>query len=198
MGAVLNHVEFCLDEIECEIEEADEAVLASCLKSGLKGNIASMRAIIEAARASKPAAMVPKLPMAAAPRGLQEAEDFMRIRGVTREDAQLLAAGGVRRYETIANWRRSDIEMLGGGKALRERVASENWIEQAAMLAAGQSTAYATALEQHSATVQSPLQAITDAIAAAMADRETIRSAASTPVSASITSAPASRSGLAA
>jgi len=196
--AVLKHVEFCLDEIECEIEEADEAVLAPSLKAGLEGNIASMRAIIEAARTSKPGATVSGLAVTVGLQGPQQSEELTRIRGITREDARWLVASGVRQYETIANWRRPDIEALGGGKALRERIARENWIEQAAILAAGRSTAYATALDQHPVANPSPLQAITDAIAAAMAEREPTRSAASTPVSASMTSAPASGSDLAA
>lgn len=173
---MLKHIEFCLDEIACEIEALEPGVLAASLKAALEGNIASMRAIVGAARGTVAGSSPPSLTAGSiSDQGPPATDELTRIRGVSTADMEMLAAHGVALFETIAAWRRADIEALGGGKALRLRIAQENWIEQAAILAAGRSTAFAADFDQCQTPDRSPVLAITAAIAEAMSPGETRR-----------------------
>ena len=127
----MRHIEFCLEEIECEIEALDDWQMGGESRSGLAAHIAGMRAIL-ADLAVKPAA---RLEVAG--------DDLTLVRGIGVADAAMLAGKGITRFAEISDWTRAGIDALGGGDALRQRIASENWIEQAAILATGRLTHHA-------------------------------------------------------
>lgn len=85
-------------------------------------------------------------------------DDLTLIRGVDAALAQELAAHGITRFATIAAWTTADIASIAT-TASPQRIAKENWIEQAALLAAGTMTTFATAaLEAKTADEVAPLE----------------------------------------
>ncbi|MGE0701120.1 MAG: hypothetical protein AB7O57_18640, partial [Hyphomicrobiaceae bacterium] len=114
------HIAFCLEEIDAEIEALPPSILADDERQGLLAHVAAMRGILEQVDA----------------RALTRApgDDLGRIKGIGPDDVIWLSAKGHVRYSDIAAWRRPDIDALEGGRALLERIAAENWIEQAAIL----------------------------------------------------------------
>lgn len=138
---MVRHIVFCLEEIEAEIEALDGASLGEKDRACLANHIAGMRIILAAAA---PAAEADDANGALAL--ARKGDDLTLIRGIAVDDLVLLAKRGVTTFAGIAGWTRADIDALGGGKALRQRIARENWIEQAALLAAGIGTAHAAAI----------------------------------------------------
>lgn len=78
-------------------------------------------------------------PPAVASRGQ---EDLQRISGINMEIEALLNRQGVMRYSQIASWSPTDTGRFDGLLGQAGRVARENWIEQAQILARGGDTAY--------------------------------------------------------
>ncbi len=75
-------------------------------------------------------------------------DDLTRIKGIDPVLAQDLRRLGVENFKTISHWTRSDIGRIGRELNLESRIQRENWIEQAAMLAAGNSTVFAETAKQ--------------------------------------------------
>lgn len=156
---MVRHIELCLDEIQCEIEALDATAFGPIGQTALQGHVAGMRAIIEAWRSTQ-------MPFMA---GVDEEpggdfDDLTAIRGLDPSDAAMLAIKGVVRFHTIADWRQDDIAALGGGKALKRRIAAENWIEQAAILAAGQQTSFSQ-MRAHAANAEGNVTAASAVLA---------------------------------
>jgi predicted flap endonuclease-1-like 5' DNA nuclease len=82
------------------------------------------------------AAAVPVRPTSPAPDNLQ------RIGGITAEIEEALKAQGVSRYSQIAHWSPSDIKRLEEHLGTSGRIARENWVEQAQILARGGDTRF--------------------------------------------------------
>lgn len=85
-------------------------------------------------------------------------DDLQRVGGIDIEIEALLNGHGVTRYAQIASWTRIDIERLDGGLAQDGRVARENWIEQAQILARGGDTAFSRAYDRRAAEMQDSQQ----------------------------------------
>lgn len=130
---VIRHIEFCLQEIECEIEAGSGTGLSKSGREGLQNKIAGMRALLAVWQLNATA-------MAAGDR-------LTMIRGIDGDTAAHLAARGITRFDTIANWRRADILALVDGTLSFERIAEQNWIEQAAVLVEGNLTHFARSTE---------------------------------------------------
>jgi predicted flap endonuclease-1-like 5' DNA nuclease len=98
-------------------------------------------------------------------------DDLQRIRGINMEVEALLNRQGVTRYSQISSWSRVDTGRFDGLLGQDGRIARENWIEQAQILARGGDTSYSrdydrrvsgakTAEEQASAGRTSDLAAL--------------------------------------
>lgn len=152
------HIAFCLEEIEAEIEADHGSVLDRATRDALGTHIASMRALLEQVRGN-PRNQLSSLASAKGTAGVK-GDDFSLIRGVDAQDLALLAAKGVTTYRAIADWRRGDIDALGGGKQLFRRIAQEGWIEQAALLASGKLTHFAQSRQQPTAETPAAPEAV--------------------------------------
>lgn len=71
----------------------------------------------------------------AAPAAL--ADDLVRIRGISKILARRLAGLGVASFAQIANWTSADVHHVANTLGIGRQISSENWIEQAALLARG-------------------------------------------------------------
>ncbi len=71
------------------------------------------------------------------------ADDLTHIRAIDTALQGRLNALGVRRFEDIARWSAADVQRLRADSGIGARVATENWIEQAQILAKGGTTEYA-------------------------------------------------------
>lgn len=141
---MIRHIEFCLDEIECEIDAQDISGLAEPGRLSLQRHIAQMRIVLANWKATAEAGAT----IAGAETSQAEIGDKLEwIRGIDRATAELLASNGVTRFQTIADWRHEEIAALGGETLGLERIAEENWIEQAAILVTGQLTLHAKQVE---------------------------------------------------
>lgn len=70
----------------------------------------------------------------------RSADDLKRIRGIGVLLETKLNAMGIRSYEQIANWSRSDVAAVSESLDFKGRIERENWIEQARILASGGQT----------------------------------------------------------
>ncbi len=71
------------------------------------------------------------------------ADDLTMIQGIDGALQTRLVELGVTRYSEIARWNAADVRRINGALGSARRVQSENWIEQAGILAAGGTTAFA-------------------------------------------------------
>ena len=69
-------------------------------------------------------------------------DNLQRIRGINAEVEELVSLQGVTRYAQIASWSKLDVERFDGLLGQEGRIARENWIEQAQILAKGGDTTY--------------------------------------------------------
>jgi predicted flap endonuclease-1-like 5' DNA nuclease len=97
-------------------------------------------------RAPTPRASPQPAPRSSAP-GPQEqrapahaTQDLMNIRGIDAGTAARLKGLGIVRYDQIAGWTRADVERIAPALGQKGRIARENWIEQAQILAKGGQT----------------------------------------------------------
>src|SRR5262245_52920636 len=81
-------------------------------------------------------------PRAAAPAAAPAVQDLQNIRGIDGATAASLGKLGITRYEQIAAWMRPDVERFELALGQKGRIARENWIEQASILAKGSATVY--------------------------------------------------------
>jgi len=70
-------------------------------------------------------------------------DDLKRIRGLGVRDETRLNAIGIASYDQIADWTARDIDEIGTQLGVKGRIAKENWIEQARLLASGATTKFA-------------------------------------------------------
>lgn len=90
-----------------------------------------------------------------------------RIGGINGEIEKLLGTHGVNRFTQIAGWANSDIERFDRLLGSQGRIARENWVEQAQILAKGGDTAHSRAFDRRLAeSKDGPLRpkSITEAI----------------------------------
>lgn len=69
--------------------------------------------------------------------GSKRKQDLKKISGVGPAIEKKLNAMGVKRYEQIANWTKSDIEEADEKLNFKGRIEREDWISQAKTLASG-------------------------------------------------------------
>jgi predicted flap endonuclease-1-like 5' DNA nuclease len=86
----------------------------------------------------------PRPGAAPAPAPRSQPQDLGSIRGIDAGTAARLNGLGIARYDEIAAWMRADVERIERALGQRGRVARENWIEQAQVLAKGGQTFYST------------------------------------------------------
>jgi predicted flap endonuclease-1-like 5' DNA nuclease len=89
--------------------------------------------------ASGPAVAPVAGPVVTSAGGPQDLKSIQRIDAVTETRLNGL---GVTRYEQIAAWKRADVDRIGQTLGDRKRIARENWIEQAQVLAKGGQTLF--------------------------------------------------------
>ncbi|MFM9847748.1 MAG: hypothetical protein ACKVP3_11380 [Hyphomicrobiaceae bacterium] len=100
-----------------------------------------------------PASVVPGdagAPVRSLPVGMAR-DNLQRIRGINAEIEELVGLQGVTRYAQIASWAKADVERFDRLLGQDGRIARENWIEQAQILAKGGDTAYSLDLERRDA-----------------------------------------------
>jgi len=89
------------------------------------------------------AAIVPPPVMAEAPPPSDEGDDLTRIKGLGPKISTALRALGVTRYAQIAAWTEEDVARIDAQLgAFAGRATRDNWIEQAKLLAGGDTAAY--------------------------------------------------------
>jgi predicted flap endonuclease-1-like 5' DNA nuclease len=84
------------------------------------------------------------------------AQDFKRIRLIDADTEAALVGLGVMKYEQIAAWTRADVTRISSALKLGRRIAQENWIEQAQVLAKGGETVYAARRARGEAATAAP------------------------------------------
>ena len=80
-------------------------------------------------------------------------DNLQRIRGINAEVEEFVSLQGVTRYAQIASWSKLDVERFDGLLGQDGRIARENWIEQAQILAKGGDTTYSREFDRHDAGV---------------------------------------------
>lgn len=82
-------------------------------------------------------------PPAAAADDSGDADDLSRIKGLGPKMLALLGTMGITRYEQIASWTDADLDLLDGKLgAFAGRPRRDNWVEQARLLASGDTGDY--------------------------------------------------------
>lgn len=132
--------------------DADPAVTASAAASiaatgpdimmGM-GEIAASAAAEEANAVQRSHPEPASAPAAPAPAVEGEADDLRKIKGVGPKLVTLLQALGVTRYAQIAAWTDADIARIDGQLGnFTGRITRDNWVEQAKLLAAGDTAGF--------------------------------------------------------
>lgn len=70
-------------------------------------------------------------------------DDLTLVRGIDADLAARLNGLGVTAFAEIARWSRDDVTCVSDALHIARRISNENWIEQAAVLASGNTTAFA-------------------------------------------------------
>ena len=124
---------------------------------------------------SKPAVAgtLPRQPSA------EPADDLQRVRSIDGEIESALNALGVRRFDELASLNAADVRFVSERLDLDNRIVAENWIGQARMLAAGETTYY-TLLQDRAAAAVAAAAALAPATAP-VDETETEPSAVSPP-----------------
>lgn len=103
------------------------------------GEVVAVAAADEAISAEEAAPVA--APAAAAPEG--DADDLRRIKGVGPKLVALLASLGVTRYAQIAAWEEADIDRIDAQLgAFAGRIRRDSWVEQAKLLAGGDTAGF--------------------------------------------------------
>jgi predicted flap endonuclease-1-like 5' DNA nuclease len=133
------------------------AAAAAAAVQAAQAAVAPAAAAAVVAVAAKAAAALAPAPVVAVPAAQAGATDaapaagavgntrdaLQRIAGINTEVEKLLNVQGVTRYSQIANWSASDTSRFDRLLGFEGRIARENWIEQANILAKGGETAFA-------------------------------------------------------
>ncbi|MFV0295863.1 MAG: hypothetical protein ACK5JT_07060 [Hyphomicrobiaceae bacterium] len=144
---MLDHVRFCLDEIECEIESHSVVGLSIVEQAELHEHIAGMRTVLEQSEFRR-----------RRPKRTSRSDDLSLIRGIDAAMATKLRALGFSRYSEIAALMPGDNQNLMAAGIDCEQISTDNWIEQAAILATGKRTHYAAALQTSAPTGENRIQ----------------------------------------
>ena len=119
------------------------------------------RPLAEPPRSVPPAASTQPAATQYVPVSFKGGDDFQRIRAIDEATEQRLKNFGVTRFEQMALWTAADINRVNQGLGLAGRIDTEQWIEQAQILAKGGETYYsrnrAGAAPKPAAAPQSPL-----------------------------------------
>ncbi len=101
------------------------------------------------AKEDRPAPVVPRdsVPSESLPVGMAR-DNLQRIRGVNAEIEELVGRQGVTRYTQIAGWTKADVDRFDQLLGQSGRIARENWIEQAQILAKGGDTTYSREVDR--------------------------------------------------
>jgi predicted flap endonuclease-1-like 5' DNA nuclease len=134
---VIRHIQFCLEEIESEIEAQDDSGLSTAERQALREHVSSMRMLLASHAARKAAIAL------AAPR-----DDLALIRGIDPVAIDILGRAGVVSFAAMSALNTEGIKRLASAGIRPERIAEENWIEQAAILATGRLTHHARLLRR--------------------------------------------------
>ena len=138
---MINHIAFCLDEINAELGAQEAAGLSASEIAEIAEHVGAVRHVLMRhilRGIAAPAAIVPATVEAPA------ADDLGLIRGIDGTAAARLAAHGVTSFASIAGWNSSELATFAAGDVtLRDDICRDNWIEQAAVLATGALTVHA-------------------------------------------------------
>lgn len=133
--------------VQAAASAASAAAQAASAVQAAQAAVASAPAAAATAAAAAVVAAAAKTAAQAAPaidRPIGMARDnLQRIAGINAEVERLLNVQGVTRYSQLASWTPSDISRFDRLLGFEGRIARENWIEQAQILAKGGETAYA-------------------------------------------------------
>jgi predicted flap endonuclease-1-like 5' DNA nuclease len=103
-------------------------------KAGAAG--AAGAAAVAAATTKKAAA--PKMTAIGIPAAVGDPDDLLQIKGVGPKLNELLISLGIRRFDQIAAWGRSEIEKVDGHLGnFKGRIDRDNWVDQSGLLAKG-------------------------------------------------------------
>jgi len=83
----------------------------------------------------------------------EPADDLQRVRGIDGEIESALNELGVRRFDELASFNSADVQFVSERLDLDNRIVAENWIGQARMLAAGETTYYTLLQDRAAAAV---------------------------------------------
>lgn len=92
--------------------------------------------------------VVPVAPVAPAAPVVSAQDDLKRIKGIGPEIERKLNAFGIIRYADLVGWRAADVDRVGREIGAEFRITHENWIEQAAILAAGGETMFSRRMDR--------------------------------------------------
>jgi predicted flap endonuclease-1-like 5' DNA nuclease len=98
---------------------------------------------------------VDPLPEAVA-RNAEAAQDLKSVRGIDAATEAKLNSLGIRRFEQIAAWGRADVDRISQALGQKGRIARENWIEQAQILAKGGQTLFSVRRARGEASTATP------------------------------------------
>jgi predicted flap endonuclease-1-like 5' DNA nuclease len=124
--------------------DAPSAVRAASFADTGPDIFGGMGEVFAAAAASEVAhAAPPPAEEAAAPEAPGEADDLRRIKGLGPKLVALLNGLGVTRYDQIAAWSEADIDRIDAQLGtFAGRIRRDNWVEQARLLAAGDTAGF--------------------------------------------------------
>jgi predicted flap endonuclease-1-like 5' DNA nuclease len=104
------------------------------------------------AKEDRPAPVVPRDSVGVEPKPVGMTRDnLQRILGINAEIEALVARQGVTRYTQIAGWTKVDVDRFDQLLGQNGRIARENWIEQAQILAKGGDTTYSREVDRAAA-----------------------------------------------
>ncbi|MET0569760.1 MAG: hypothetical protein ABWZ74_11835, partial [Hyphomicrobiaceae bacterium] len=102
-----------------------------------------------ALKEDRPAPVVPRDDAPSRPLPVGMARDSLqRIRGINAEIEELIGRQGIARYAQIASWTKVDVDRFDQLLGQSGRIARENWIEQAQILAKGGDTSYSREVDR--------------------------------------------------
>lgn len=176
---MVSHILFCLDEIDCEIEAREVSGLEETEACALGTHIAAMRTLLAGVQARQTASRLAEGDGHSQHDTDGPGDRLALIRGLDDCAAARLRALGKGTFAAIAGLTASDIACLDQAGLPASRIAEENWIEQAAILATGRLTHYAASLAP-----ASKLQPLDRAATPALASKTGASLEAATPVGA--------------
>jgi predicted flap endonuclease-1-like 5' DNA nuclease len=113
-----------------------------------------------AGMAATPASEAATVPSREAPTVVSGRDNLQHISGISAEIERLLNNEGVVRYAQITNWSRADIDRFDRLFGTSGRIARENWIEQAGILAGGGETAFSRSFNRRSESLGADIAAV--------------------------------------